>query len=161
MRVTRQRGKECSISAAAAISSLMLWASLRPAEDSGPYLGGLSLVGSCTRRVSVRRARSDAPYLRGFTLVELMVVITIIAIVSSVMVMEMGGTFEDALLRTNARKLIDVCDSASNRAIAVGHAQILQIDTKTGKFVVHAKAQDLEERDETVTEGELDIRVVW
>src|SRR5205823_3503459 len=109
--------------------------------------------------VSTRRARSDAPYLRAFTLIELMVVITVIAIVSSVMVMEMSGSFEDALLRTNARKLIDVCDSASNRAIAVGHAQILQIDTKSGRFVIHAKAEDLEEHAETVTEGELDTRI--
>jgi hypothetical protein len=73
--------------------------------------------------------------------------------------LEMGGTYEDALLRTNARKLIDVCDSASNRAIAVGRPQALRIDTKSGRFVVRPKAQELEERDEVITEGEFDTRI--
>ena len=72
-----------------------------------------------------------------------MVVITVIAIVTGVMVMEMGGTYEDALLRTNARKLIDVCDAASNRAIAAHQAQVLQIDANSGHFSVRAKAQDI------------------
>ena len=43
-----------------------------------------------------------------FTLVELMIVITVIAIITGVMALEMTGTYEDALLRTNSRKLIDV-----------------------------------------------------
>jgi type II secretion system protein H len=88
-----------------------------------------------------------------------MVVLTIIAVVTGVMVLEMGGTYEDALLRTNARKLIDVCNSASNRAIAVGRPQVLRVDTKSGRFVVRPKAQELGEHDETITEGELDTRI--
>src|SRR3954465_734831 len=105
-----------------------------------------------------RRARSDAPY-RAFTLVELMVVMMVIAIVTGVMVLEMGGSYEDALLRANARKLIDLCDAASNRAIAVHQAQALKIDAASGKFVVRTKAQETEESDAQVTEGELDKRI--
>ena len=105
-----------------------------------------------------RRARNDAP-CNAFTLVELMVVMTVIAIIAGVMVLEMGGSYEDALLKSNARKLIDVCDAASNRAIAVHQAQILKIDVSSGKFVVKAKAQEAEESDAQVTEGELDKRI--
>ena len=74
-----------------------------------------------------------------FTLVELMVVITIIAVIAGVMAIEMRGTYEDALLRANARKLIDVCDAASNRAIAIRQAQVLRINATSGKFIVEPK----------------------
>src|ERR1051325_5199658 len=101
----------------------------------------------------------ERPFRRAFTLVELMVVITIIAILTGVMVLEMGGSYEDALLKSNARKLIDVCDAASNRAIAAHQAQILKIDAGSGKFVVKTKAPEAEETDAQVTEGELDKRI--
>ena len=94
-----------------------------------------------------------------FTLVELMVVITIIAIIGSVIVLEMGGTYEDALLRTNARKLIDVCDAASNRAIAVRQAQALRINAASGKLMVESKVRDADEQETEIIEGELDTRV--
>jgi type II secretion system protein H len=102
------------------------------------------------------------PSKNAFTLVELMVVITVIAIVTSVMVLEMGGSYEDALLRSNARKLIDVCDAASNRAIAIHQAQALRINTTSGKFFVKGKLAESTEAqpaDQQVIEGELDKRV--
>src|ERR1041384_3873949 len=101
----------------------------------------------------------DRPFQNAFTLVELMVVITIIAILTGVMVLEMGGSYEDALLRSNARKLIDVCDAASNRAIAAHQAQTLKIDVASGKFVVQAKVSGEENERAEVIEGELDKRV--
>jgi type II secretion system protein H len=94
-----------------------------------------------------------------FTLVELLVVITVIAVLTGVMVAEMGGTYEDALLRTNARKLIDVCDAASNRAIAAQQAQVLKIDAASGHFAVRAKAREIDEKEAFLTEGDLDQRI--
>jgi type II secretion system protein H len=104
-----------------------------------------------------RRVRTDTPY-RAFTLVELMVVMVIIGIIASVMVLEMGGSYEDALLRSNARKLIDLCDAASNRAIATHQAQTLKIDATSGKFLVRAKVTEAEGEDQII-EGELDKRI--
>jgi prepilin-type N-terminal cleavage/methylation domain-containing protein len=99
-------------------------------------------------------------HIRGaFTLVELMVVITVITVIAGVMVLEMGGSLEDALLRTNARKLIDVCDAASNRAIAIREAHVLKINAQSGKFTVEPKAKNLERADVQMVEGELDPRV--
>jgi type II secretion system protein H len=106
--------------------------------------------------------RVRAGNLSGFTLVELMVVIIVIGIVTSVMVAEMSGTFEDALLKSNARKLIDVCDAASNRAIAARQTQILRIDPASGKFEVRGRTsgEEANEQAEIPTAiGELDSRV--
>lgn len=95
-----------------------------------------------------------------FTLVELMVVIVIIGITTSIIVAEMGGTLEDALLRSNARTLVDVCDTASNRAIASGQAQILRIDQKTGRFSVEARPTNAdEETPAPIASGALDTRI--
>lgn len=95
-----------------------------------------------------------------FTLVELMVVIVIIGITTSIIVAEMGGTLEDALLRSNARTLVDVCDAASNRAVASGQAQVLRIDQKTGRFSVEARPTSADEELPAPTaSGSLDTRV--
>lgn len=116
-------------------------------------------IDRCVWHASSRRAGNDASFQRAFTLIELMVVITVIAIVTGVMVLEMQETLEDALLRSTARKLIAACDIASNRAIAVNQTQILKIDAAAGKFLVEAKARDLDERDAVTAEGELDTRI--
>jgi type II secretion system protein H len=99
------------------------------------------------------------PHSKAFTLVELMVVMVIIGIIAAVMVLEMGGSYEDALLRSNARKLIDLCDAASNRAIAAHQAQTLKIDAMSGKFFVRAKALEAEGEEWQIIEGELDKRI--
>ncbi len=54
----------------------------------------------------------------GFTLIELMVVLTLIAILSSMILPEMRGGFEDAILRSTARRWVEVFGLANSRAIA-------------------------------------------
>ena len=75
-----------------------------------------------------RLAIHDATPLRqtraeGFTLVELMVVIVIIGIMSAMIIPEMTGSYQDALLRATSRRLIDVCGLASSRAITLHQPQ--------------------------------------
>jgi type II secretion system protein H len=99
---------------------------------------------------------------RGFTLVELMIVVVIVGITSAVMFAEMRGTFEDTLLRATARKLIDACDAASNRAISTHRTHLLKIDTTGGRFTVQPRGAT--EPDETGIDlagaaGELDTRI--
>lgn len=92
---------------------------------------------------------------RAFTLVELMVVLAVIGIVAGAMVAEMGGTFEEALLRETARKIMDACDTANARAVATGRAHILLLDSREGKFVARAKGS----APEIASSGELDTRI--
>ena len=74
-----------------------------------------------------------------------MVVITLIGIVTAMILPEMRGTYEDALLRSSARKLVSVCNLASTRAITLNQPYRLTIDGQTGKFVVRHWARNTEE----------------
>jgi type II secretion system protein H len=99
---------------------------------------------------------------RGFTLVELMIVVIIIGITSAVMFAEMRGTFEDTLLRGVARKMIDACDAASNRAIATHRTYLLKIDSKGGRFMIAPRGGNSVDEsgiDLAGAAGELDTRI--
>ncbi len=99
----------------------------------------------------------------GFTLVELMVVVVIIAISTAVMVGSMHGTFEETLLRANARKIMDACEAASNRAISARDAQLLRFDSAGGRFAIVSRHPNAEaspgEIDTAGAAGELDDRI--
>lgn len=92
-----------------------------------------------------------------------MVVIVIIGITAAVIVSEMGGTFEAELLRSNAHKIMDACDAASNRAIAVHQPQLLRIDSASGRFAIAPKNPEFEKEETGIDTagsfGELDTRV--
>jgi type II secretion system protein H len=101
-----------------------------------------------------------------FTLIELMVVIVIIGIMTAMVIPEMRGTYEDALLRSTSRRLVDVFGLAYSRAVSLSSPQRVQIDPGTGRYVIEglvtqgdqansfAPARDLPEG-----EGTLDSRI--
>jgi type II secretion system protein H len=74
-----------------------------------------------------------------FTLVELMVVLVIISIITSVVVAEMGGSFQDALLRSCTRQMVSICNAAYGRAVATGHAHRVALDLETGRYVIERR----------------------
>ncbi|MGV3773212.1 MAG: pilus assembly FimT family protein [Verrucomicrobiales bacterium] len=82
-------------------------------------------------RSGIRKGRA------GFTLIELMVVLGLIAIMTGVVVSEMAGTREDALLKSSAREVIDVLNLASSRAITLGQAH--RVDFIPGKHSYEVK----------------------
>ncbi len=67
---------------------------------------------------------------------ELMVVIVIITILTAMIVPEMRGTLEDALLRSSARQLAGACEVAYSRAVAAGQVHRLLFNQATGTFHV-------------------------
>jgi type II secretion system protein H len=77
---------------------------------------------------------------RGFSLIELMVVLGLIAIVTALIIPEMRGSFEDALLRSNARQLIHACEVANSRAIALNQSQQLKLNPANGEYRVEPQS---------------------
>ena len=102
----------------------------------------------------------------GFTLVELMVVIVIIGIMSAMIIPEMTGSYQDALLRATSRRLIDVCGLASSRAITLHQPQRVRLDSAAGRYYIERPDRDNQGgsgfarvRDVPGGEGELDVRI--
>ena len=77
--------------------------------------------------------------LRGFTLLELMIVLILIGIMTGLIIPEMRGTFEEALLRSTARKLMDVFNLASSRAITLNQVQRVHFDRTLTHYVVESQ----------------------
>lgn len=110
-------------------------------------------------RISNRRPAA------AFTLMELMVVIVLISIMTAMIIPEMKGSYEDALLRSTGRELAGVLSLAASRAVSQNQAHYVLWDAKTGHYQV-ASRQHVSGREEMVPlrdvaggEGKLDKRI--
>jgi type II secretion system protein H len=110
-------------------------------------------------KFSSRRGRT------AFTLIELMVVIVIIGIMTAMMIPEMKGTFQDALLRSTSRELINVFDLAYSRAVSLNQLRRVRLDEKTGHYLVEKRVMENGQEnfvpadDVAGGKGELDSRI--
>lgn len=102
----------------------------------------------------------------GFTLIELMVVVIMIGIMVAMVVPEMRGTLDDALLRATARKLVIAMDLAHSQAITTGAPHRMNLDLKKSRFVVERKSVEgdraqgfVPAREAPGSEGDLDPRI--
>lgn len=121
--------------------------------------------GSENRKSQIAHRKS--PSLAAFTLIELMVVIVLIGVMAAMILPEMKGTYEDALLRSTSRELISVCGLAASHAVSVNQAHQLLLDQKTGRYSIQRRASDralegrfVSAREVPGGEGELDSRIV-
>ncbi|PYI88447.1 MAG: hypothetical protein DME26_03595, partial [Verrucomicrobia bacterium] len=100
------------------------------------------------------------------TLLELMVVLILIGIMSAIIIPEMKGSFQDALLRSTSRELVNVFNLASSRAISINQLHRVRLDRNSGRYVVERRAQENEQAEGFVpareipgSEGKLDTRI--
>jgi type II secretion system protein H len=105
----------------------------------------------------MRVRRSHCP--RGFTLVELLIVLALISILTGLVVAEMRGTHEEALLRSSGRKLIGVLGWSASQAVTTGLSHTVLIDAARHRFAVRAAAAVSGENPRIVEEGALDERI--
>jgi type II secretion system protein H len=114
----------------------------------------------------MRPASTRQQIARGFSLVELMIVLVVIGIVTAVMVGELRGTFEGALLRSTSRKLLAVVSLASSQSVALNREHRLRIEPQTGHYFLERTQHDSSSeggqsqvRDLPDGEGDLDTRI--
>ena len=101
---------------------------------------------------------------QAFTLLELMVVITLIGVLTALIIPEMRGTYEHEILRAAAREIVSVCNMASSRAVAVSRIHYLKINPSTGRYILKTPSWDEEDnvsilQDFKESEGQIDRRI--
>jgi prepilin-type N-terminal cleavage/methylation domain-containing protein len=113
----------------------------------------------------VQTYRPSAEDRTAFTLVELTVVLMLVAILSAMIIPAMKGTYQDALLRSTSRELINSFGIAYSRAVSLDQLHRVRIDATTGKYLVehHQPGESPDEfapvRDVPGCQGKLDTRI--
>jgi Tfp pilus assembly protein FimT len=90
-----------------------------------------------------------------------MVVLVLIGIMTALMIPEMRGTFESAVLRAAARKVVNACNLAHSRAVTRNEVHRVHIDRVRSRYAIEAMAAGkfTPLQDVAGGEGELDRRV--
>ncbi len=132
---------------------------LKAVKALAPTLAtGKSMIVSCSHR----------RWRQAFTLMELMVVLMLIALLSAVIVPEMRGSFEDAILRASTRQFIDAFSLASSRSVSLNQTHRIRLDRAAGQYVLEQRAGGDARRprfepvrDSSASRGRIDSRVRW
>jgi len=108
---------------------------------------------------------ANPPARAAFTLIELTVVVVLIGILSALIIPEMRGSYEEALLRSTSRDLIDAFHVAYSRAVSFNQAHRFRFDPATHRYLLERRVWDngredyLPVRDVPGAEGQLDARI--
>ena len=86
------------------------------------------------RRVPSRRDRRQ-----GFTLIEMMMVLLLMALMTALIVPEMKGTYEEALLRSTCGELANTFSLASSQAVSLDQLHRVRLDRQTGRYFVERR----------------------
>ena len=104
--------------------------------------GGNTALQSAGQDARLYGRRDARRYSRSaFTLIELMVVLALIGIMTAMIIPEMRGTFQDAVLRSSSRELVNVFNLAYSRAVTVNQLQRVRIDPGTGRYIMERRVR--------------------
>jgi len=95
-----------------------------------------------------------------------MVVVVLIGIMAAMIIPEMQGTYEEALLRSTSRELVSLMNLASSRAVSRNELLRVRLDKGTGKYALERQTGTGTRRNAFVPvrdlpggEGKLDSRI--
>ena len=74
---------------------------------------------------------------------ELMLVLVLVAIMAAMIVPEMKGSMEDALLRSSARNLVDVFNLTYSRAVSLNTQHRVRLNASSGQYQVEQQNESL------------------
>jgi Tfp pilus assembly protein FimT len=105
--------------------------------------------------------------LNAFTLIELVVVCTLLVILAAVILPEMRGSYQDSLLRSTSRKLLDSFDLAYSQAVSLNQTDRVRLDLQNSRYAVEARVETHGQGQEDFeplknvpdAEGDLDNRI--
>jgi type II secretion system protein H len=113
-------------------------AATRSADVSPPQCDLLSSV-QCARGVHmVRRAEARGPR-RAFTLIELILVLSLLVIVTSLVVPAMSSFIRGRALDSEARRLFALMHAGQSRAVSEGMPTVLWVDEKNNSYGLEAE----------------------
>lgn len=96
---------------------------------------------------------------------EIMVVVVIIGIMTAMILPEMKGTYEDALLRSTSRELLNVFQLAASRSVSFNRAHRVRFNARDGHYAIEKRMMErsgetfIPLRDVPGGEGKLDTRI--
>jgi len=77
-----------------------------------------------------------------FTLIEMMVVMLLLGILGAAIIPEMRGTFQDALLRSSARELVNTLQVAASRSVSLNAVHRVRLDPSSRRFRVERRSKE-------------------
>jgi type II secretion system protein H len=77
---------------------------------------------------------------RGFTLIEIMIVVVLIGIMTAMIIPEMKGTFQDAVLRSTARNIVEVLNLANSQAVSLNQVHKVYFDSRSHRYSIERAA---------------------
>lgn len=75
-------------------------------------------------------------------MIEMMVVVVLIGILAAMIIPQMKGSFDDALLRSTGRDLVNALNLASSRAVSLDQCYRVKFDTSNGRYAVERQVHD-------------------
>src|ERR1039457_4932934 len=130
-----------------------------------PYLGCLSAPFTGSSPAGARRLLRSVGAARrhGFTLIELILVLTLLAVLTSLAAPSLSSFFRGRALDSEARQLLSLTHAAQNRAVSEGFPMLLWVDSQGHDYgvVEEASAQKADPKaEEFAFDEQLQIEAV-